>query len=235
MEKLMIEEVRITNLMQEVDLDIVMDDTTKFLSKEKFNRALVATENGFHGDVKQPYNGKNYKNLGLYAYASHHYNFWQEDYETEDVPKGVMGENLIVQYADEFTVFIGDVYQCGEAKLEVSQPHLAHWGVAVRMKEEDFAIRMQNIGRTGWYFRVVESGEIKAGDELVLLERPHPEWSIAACHEILHFDRDNLNRILELSKCEALGSYWKQILKARLRGQEIIESDRLLFPRVEEL
>lgn len=232
MEKLMIEEVRLTNVAREVGLNVVMDETTKFLSKEKSDRALVATENGFHGDVTQSYNGKNKKNLALYTYPSQHYNFWQEDYETSDIPKGIMGENLIVQHADEFNVFIGDVYQCGEATLEVSQPHLVHWGVAVRMKEPDFAIRMQNLGRTGWYFRVIEAGEIKAGDELVLLERPHPEWSIAACHEVLHFDRENLNRSLELSKCSALGSYWKQILKGRLRGQEILESDRLLFPRV---
>jgi len=231
MEKLMVEEIRLTNIHREVERDIVMDPTTKFFNKQKSDRPLVATENGFHSDVKQSYNGNNYKDIALYAYSSQHYDFWQEDYQTEDIPKGIIGENLIVQYADEFTVFIGDVYQCGEAKLEVSQPHLPHWGVSVRMKTADFAMRMHNLGRTGWYFRVIEPGEINAGDELVLLKRPYPDWSIAACHEVLHFDYENLNRLFELSKCNALGSYWKEILKGKLRGKEIIEQDRLLFPK----
>lgn len=230
MEKLIVEEVRLTNLTREIELSIVLDDTTKFLSKESSNRGIVATENGFHKDVKQPYNGEYLKEIALYAYSSNHYSFWQEDYETEDVPKGIAGENLVIQHADEFTVFIGDVYECGEAILEVSQPHLPHWGAAVRMKEDDFAIRMQNLGRTGWYFRVIEPGLIESDDELVLLERPYPDWSIAACHEALHFNHDNLNSAFELSKCSKLGTYWQEVLKAKLRGREIMESDRLFVP-----
>lgn len=234
MEKLIVEDVRVTNLIRDVELKIVMDETTKFLSKESSNKGIVATENGFHSDVKQPYNGKHNKDIALYAYSSHHYSFWQEDYETEDVPKGVAGENLIIQYADEFNVFIGDVYECGEARLEVSQPHIPHWGVAIRMKEDDFAMRMQNLGRVGWYFRVLEPGLIVPGDELTLVKRPNPDWSIAACHEVLHFNEENLNRVFELSKCAELGSYWKEILKARLRGRNIMETDRLFVPNENE-
>src|SRR5699024_11881754 len=79
--------------------------------------------------------------------------------------------------------------------------------------------------------RVIEPGEIYAGDDLVLLKRPHPDWSIAACHEVMHYDYENLNRLYELSKCNAIGSYWKEILKRKLRGKEINEQDRLLFPK----
>src|SRR5699024_6669056 len=75
MEKLMVEEIRLTNVHREVERDIVMDPTTKFFNKQKSDRPLVATENGFHSDVKQSYNGNNYKDIALYAYSSQHYDF----------------------------------------------------------------------------------------------------------------------------------------------------------------
>src|SRR5699024_7081012 len=109
MEKLIIEEIRLTNVHREVERDIVMDPTTKFFNKEKTEPPLIATEKRFYSDVKQSNNGNNYKDIALNAYSTQHYDFWQEDYQNEDIPKGIIGENLIVQYADEFTVFIGDV------------------------------------------------------------------------------------------------------------------------------
>lgn len=230
MEKLIIEEVRVTNPAKEVADEIVTDSSTQFLSKEEVTKTIVTTNHGFVGDVKQAYNGKKFEDIAIYVYPAHHYSFWQEDLQTELVPKGIMGENLIVQHLDEFSVFIGDIYKCGDALLQVSQPHLSHWGVSVRMKVDDFAVKMENTGRVGWYFRVLEVGEIKSGDELVLIDRPYPEWSVAVSHEIMHFHQGNLSSTYDLLDNKLLGSYWREILEKRLRGQDVLENDRLIMP-----
>lgn len=155
----------------------------------------------------------------LFAYPLQHYTYWKNDLNME-IDAGAMGENLVITEANEFSMFIGDTYQFGEAIIQVSQPRQPCWKPARRFNVLDFALRIQNSGLTGWYYRVLKEGYVEAGTELTLLERPFPQWSIAACNEVMHIHKADLAAAYDLASCELLAENWKRTLHKRLRGQE---------------
>lgn len=155
----------------------------------------------------------------LFAYPVAHYAYWRDDLEQE-IGAGGMGENLVMEGMDESTVCLGDVYEAGEAIIEVSQPRQPCWKPARRFRVIDFALRIQRSGRTGWYFRVLKEGKLQAGIPLVLKERPYPQWTIEACNEVMHVTKKDLVLTAELEACPALAPNWKRTLGKRLKGQE---------------
>lgn len=168
----------------------------------------------------------------LFAYPSAHYRYWQRNLSEDSIDIGGMGENLVISGKDEFTTFIGDTYRLGEAIIQVSQPRQPCWKPARRYKVMDLALQIQQTGYTGWYYRVIEEGYVDIG-ELELLERPHPEWSIQACNEVMHVHKENLRQAYDLAAVPALAVNWRRRLEKRLRGQESSISKRVFGPNKE--
>lgn len=162
-----------------------------------------------------------------YAYPIKHYRFWKEQFTLESLDYGLIGENFSVLEMDEFSVCIGDTYHFGDAIIQVSEPRLPCWQMSQRLQIDDFALYVQNSGRTGWYFRILQEGYVLSRIDIELMDRPYPEWTIAACNEVMHFDKHNLRSAHELLSCELLSSHWKKKLQKRLRGQEPSEQKRL--------
>lgn len=156
----------------------------------------------------------------LFAYPLQHYAFWKKELSSEEIDAGAMGENLVLTDVDEFTTCIGDKYKFGDAIIQVSQPRQPCWKPARRFKVLDLALRIQNSGFTGWYYRVLQEGDVEANQELILLERPFPQWTIAACNEVMHVRKDDLTAAYQLATCELLAVNWKRTLHKRLRGKE---------------
>lgn len=170
----------------------------------------------------------------LFAYPVHHYDFWQEDLGINTIGAGAMGENLVLSGVDEFTTFIGDTYQFGEAIIQVSQPRQPCWKPARRFNVLDFALRIQNSGKTGWYYRVIKEGHVEAGVKLKLIDRPYPQWSIAAANEVMHVKKDDLRLAYELKQCELLAANWKRNLNRRLQGKESSIKKRIYGANIDQ-
>jgi|SRR5699024_2607005 len=170
----------------------------------------------------------------LFAYPVHHYEYWLNDLPVDDIGAGAMGENLVLTGADEFTTFIGDTYQYGEAVIQVSQPRQPCWKPARRFKVLDFALRIQRSGRTGWYYRVIEEGYVEAGVTLELIDRPYSQWSVAAANEVMHEKKDDLRLTYDLNNCELLAPNWKRTLSRRLQGRESSVEKRVYGENVDE-
>ncbi|MFC2949490.1 MOSC domain-containing protein [Virgibacillus sediminis] len=154
----------------------------------------------------------------LFAYPIRHYISWQEEMQYEGISYGAMGEQLSVLEMDEYTVCIGDVFRLGNAVIQVSQPGLAYLDAATPFRHIDFSRKIQKSGRTGWYFRVIEEGEAYSSSDMELMERYYPEWSVAACNEVMHVRKEDLRRAEALMACEPLGDSWKKALTKRVRG-----------------
>ncbi|MBY7142655.1 MOSC domain-containing protein [Virgibacillus sp. NKC19-3] len=150
----------------------------------------------------------------IFAYPIKHYTFWQEKIEAESIDMGALGENFAVLEMDEFTVCIGDTFKLGDVIIQVSQPYQPYWD----FDDKRFAKQMVQSGRTGWYFRVLQEGDIKAESDMELIERPYPQWSIAACNEIMFIDKEDLRLADDLSSCDLLANEWRKAMKKRLRG-----------------
>lgn len=168
----------------------------------------------------------------LFAYPEKHYTYWQKDLDME-IGRGAFGENLVVEGLDEATVCIGDTYQAGDVLIQVSQPRQPCWKPARRFKVLDFALRIQRSGLTGWYYRVLSEGYIEADSVLTLVERTYPQWTIAACNEVMHEKKQDLDLAADLAGCPLLAVNWKRTLEKRLRGKESALEKRVYGPNKE--
>jgi MOSC domain-containing protein YiiM len=103
----------------------------------------------------------------VYAYPYEHYARWAEELARTDIAPGQFGENLTTEGLLETTVRIGDRLRVGTALLEVTQPRSPCFKLAARMGLPAFPRLFLKSGRSGWYLRVIEEGNVEAGDPIV--------------------------------------------------------------------
>ena len=144
-------------------------------------------------------------------YALSHYPAWQRELGRPLEP-GAFGENLSVDQLTEDTVCIGDVFEIGDARLQVSQPRQPCATLARRHQVQDMIALVLRNGRSGWYLRVLREGSLEAGQEVRLADRPHPEWSVRrAARAMVTRARDRMEAAT-LAACPALSPGWRATL-----------------------
>lgn len=156
----------------------------------------------------------------ILIYAASHYPWWQKELNRSNFGPGAFGENLVVTGLTEEEVCIGDVYQVGETRIQISQPRQPCWKPARLWRIKDLALRMQNTGKTGWYARVLEEGKVEKGALLQRLERPYPRWTIAFCNEVMHRRQEDRKLAGELAACPVLAKSWVDTLSKRAESGE---------------
>lgn len=149
------------------------------------------------------------------AYSADHYPEWRKELLLPEMPFGAFGENLTISGLTEELVCIGDVFRIGPVKLQVSQPRQPCWKLARRWRMHELTALVVRNGRTGWYFRVVEEGEVEAGMPVTLIARPNPEWTVARANFILHHMKMDLAATLELAYVPELAESWVEELHER--------------------
>ncbi|HBX69280.1 MAG TPA: MOSC domain-containing protein [Chloroflexi bacterium] len=125
---------------------------------------------GLAGDAVANTKAHGGEDQAVLLYAAEHYPRWQAELGQE-LPYGGFAENLTVSGLDENTVRIGDIYQIGAVKLQVTKPRIPCWKIARRWGIPDLTKRATQTGRTGWYCLVLQTGEIEAGMPIALLEQ----------------------------------------------------------------
>jgi MOSC domain-containing protein YiiM len=156
----------------------------------------------------------------VHHYARDHYRFWRAqlgDLPVLDSP-GAFGENLSTTGITENDLCLGDRIRVGTVLLRVSQGRRPCWKLGVRFGVPDMARRVLVAGRTGWYYAVDEPGELAAGDEFSLIDRPYPEWPLSRLIPlVLHRGGtvDDLRASLHLP----LPTSWRETLERKLSGR----------------
>jgi MOSC domain-containing protein YiiM len=162
------------------------------------------------------------------VYPADHYPYWREALNLPTLMFGAFGENFTVEGLTEATVCIGDIWQIGGVTLQVSQPRQPCWKLARRWRVKTLALQVQQTGRTGWYFRVLEEGIVPAGSPLVLAQRPHPDWSVERANRVMHHEKDDMGAAAELAGLLLLSASWRGTLARRAeRGVEPDVAKRL--------
>jgi MOSC domain-containing protein YiiM len=149
------------------------------------------------------------------AYSADHYPVWRQRLEMPDFPNGAFGENLTIAGMDEDSVFIGDIFSIGSVTFEVSQPRQPCWKLARRWRMNELVLMVIENGWTGWYLRVVQTGQIEPGLPVKLLDRPNPDWPIARANRILHHHKKDLDLTLQLAGVPRLADAWVRELRER--------------------
>ncbi len=150
-------------------------------------------------------------------YPVEHYAYWREECGSVNFSNGAMGENFTTEGLTEETVCIGDIYAVGGARIQISQPRQPCWKISRRWGIKNLANLVQETGRTGWYFRVLEEGNVEGGAPLELLERPCPEWTVEKANHIMHGRLLDRVAIMQLSQCQQLSQSWQKTLSLRLK------------------
>ena len=133
---------------------------------------------------------------------------------------GAFGENLSVDGLDEQSVCLGDEWQIGSARFAVSQGRQPCWKLDHRFGAKGVMAQVVKTRRTGWYYRVLEPGEVRAGDDLELLERPFPDWPLASLFALLIGGeaKDRPADLRALRDVPVLAETWK-VRRAKLAEQ----------------
>jgi MOSC domain-containing protein YiiM len=160
--------------------------------------------------------------MAIHLYPRSHRSFWREkigDHPLLDAP-GAFGTNLAVDGIDETEILLGDRFRLGTSLLEVSQPRMPCWKIERLFSKTGMVAQIVKTGRCGWYFRVIEEGVAKAGDDLERIETNLTPWSISEiCREIAYPKAETTaDRIAAIAQCELLGPSWRRGAKIRLEA-----------------
>jgi len=153
----------------------------------------------------------------IHHYPLEHYALWADELGAHPLlaQPGAFGENFSTTGWSEHDVCLGDRIQVGTALLEVSQGRMPCWKLSDRFAVPQLALRVQQSGRTGWYYRVLEEGLVSAGDNLQMVERPFADWSLARLSAVL-FDKRMEPELLRECLALPLVPSWRRTLERRL-------------------
>ncbi|MES1200870.1 MAG: MOSC domain-containing protein [Pseudomonadota bacterium] len=182
--------------------------------------AVHVHELGLAGDQQADLRVHGGPDKAVYGYATAHYDAWRRDFpeHARIFAPGSLGENLAIDGVTETDLCIGDVHAIGTALLRVCQPRQPCFKFALRFDDERLPQAMVINGRAGWYYRVIQTGELSAGDKIELRERPNPDFSFARLVELMSRRNATRDELTSLAGMTGLASQLQQRIQKALRS-----------------
>jgi ferredoxin-NADP reductase/MOSC domain-containing protein YiiM len=171
------------------------------------------------GDGQGDLAGHGGEQRAVFVYQIESYRYWQEQLKRADFVPGQFSENFTIEGLPDDAVCIGDRYQIGSAVFEITQPRTTCYRVGIRMNERRMPALLTSSGRPGFYFRVLQEGDVGAGDEIVKVGEAKERMTVAEINALLYspdHPRDRLERALRI---EALSPGWRSSFEALLQTQ----------------
>lgn len=155
----------------------------------------------------------------VFVYQIDSYRYWQDQLHRTNFTFGQFGENFTIDGLPDTEVCIGDHYRIGGALFEVTQPRVTCYRVGIRMDEPRMAALLVSHGRPGFYFRVLQEGEVQAGDEIAkVLEGPE-RMSVAEINELLYLPGHSRQKLERALRIPALSAGWRGSFQALLQRE----------------
>ncbi|MFV3077836.1 MOSC domain-containing protein [Niveispirillum fermenti] len=167
----------------------------------------------------------------IHLYPRDHYATWageQPGMAPHLAEPGAFGENLSVAGVTEADVCLGDIIAIGTARLQLAQSRQPCWKLGVRFGLPALPRLVQKTGRTGWYYRVLEEGEMRAGDAIRLLDRPNPAWTLARTLRVLYVDTLDQAALAELAELKGASAGLRRLAANRLANATVEDWERRL-------
>lgn len=152
--------------------------------------------------------------MAIHHYPRDHYAYWREF--VGDHPlllgEGALGENISATGLIETEACIGDRFRLGSALVEISQGRKPCWKLGHRLDDPRVTAEVVSTGRAGWYYRVIEAGQVAAGDSLELIARPQPEWNVARVFDLIVAGGHKADPagIAALARLDVLSADWRR-------------------------
>ena len=160
----------------------------------------------------------------VYAYAGEHLGWWAQQIG-RPLQYGEMGENLTTEGVEVNAALVGERWAIGTTVLEVSEPRVPCWRLGVRMNDKLFPRRFTEALRPGAYLRILVEGDVGAGDEIQVMERPDHELTVRDVLRIYAFDRQAAGRLLATPGMSESWRRWAEQYLQETKGHAAETSD----------
>lgn len=194
-------------------------------AKDVVEGPVTVSATGLAGDEQGDTRHHGGVDKAILAYARENYADWSAD--GHDFPEGGFFENLTVAGWPEARVHAGDVFRIGGVLAQVSQPRRPCTTLSARWSMRELPLLVQRTGRSGYYLRVLEPGQVRGGDPMTLVRRVEDSVSVAEINRVMNVDRDDRAGIARLLASPELPEKWRTGLQRRLTGVFEDDSARL--------
>ncbi|MCX7157080.1 MAG: MOSC domain-containing protein [Rhodocyclales bacterium] len=192
------------------------DSRSSAIVKTPVSGRCLLTAEGLTGDTQADRRAHGGGGKALHQYPAEHYARLAAAFPAaQHLAPGGLGENISTRGMTEHDVCIGDVFAIGGARIQVSQPRTPCWKIDTRTACEGVAAFIAEHGLAGWYYRVLEAGEIAPGDRLEHIERPADAVTLAEFWRVTHTPRPSVAAILRLAHASGLDPNWTAKLMQR--------------------
>ncbi|HKD06855.1 MAG TPA: MOSC and FAD-binding oxidoreductase domain-containing protein [Bryobacteraceae bacterium] len=170
------------------------------------------------GDGQGDLGGHGGEQRAVFVYQIESYRYWQEQLHRTDFVHGQFGENFTIEGLPDDVICIGDRFQIGSAMFEVTQPRVTCYRIGIRMNEPHMPALLTSSGRPGFYFRVLQEGEVGAGDEIVKVGEGKERMTIAEINALLYSPDHARERLERALRIKALSPGWRGSFEALLKS-----------------
>jgi ferredoxin-NADP reductase/MOSC domain-containing protein YiiM len=171
------------------------------------------------GDGQGDVGGHGGEQRAVFVYQIDSYRYWERELGRNDFVYGQFGENFTVDGLGDDEVCIGDRYGIGTASFEVTQPRVTCYRVGIRMNDPRIPALLVSHHRPGFYFRVLEEGDVQAGDEIIKLASGPERMLVAEADALLYLPGHTRQRLLRALRIPALSPGWQASFRALLEGE----------------
>jgi ferredoxin-NADP reductase/MOSC domain-containing protein YiiM len=171
------------------------------------------------GDGQGDLGGHGGEQRAVFVYQVESYRYWQDRLGRSDFTYGQFGENFTVEGMSDDEVCIGDRYRIGQALFEVTQPRVTCYRVGMRMNEPRMPALLTSSGKPGFYFRVLQEGEVQAGDEIVKVADDPERMTVAEINALLYLPGHSRQQLECALRIPALSAGWRTSFQALLQNE----------------
>jgi ferredoxin-NADP reductase/MOSC domain-containing protein YiiM/ferredoxin len=171
------------------------------------------------GDGQGDRAGHGGEQRAVFVYQLDSYRYWERELGRNDFVHGQFGENFTVEGLGDDEVCIGDRYRIGTATFEVTQPRVTCYRVGIRMNDPRIPALLVSHHRPGFYFRVLETGEVQAGDEIIKIASGPEQMPVAEADALLYLPGHPRQQLLRALRIPALSPGWQASFQALLEEE----------------
>jgi ferredoxin-NADP reductase/MOSC domain-containing protein YiiM len=174
---------------------------------------------GVDGDGQGDLAGHGGEQRAVFVYQIDSYRYWEHELGRSDFVYGQFGENFTVDGLSDDEVCIGDHYRIGAALFEVTQPRVTCYRVGIRMNDPRIPALLVSHRRPGFYFRVLEEGEVQAGDDIFKVASGQEQMAVTEVDGLLYLPGHPRQQLLRALRIPALSPGWQASFRALLDGE----------------
>ena len=189
---------------------------TTGIFKEPVNGRVMLRTLNLDGDGQADLKGHGGIHKAAYVYSIENYDYWKRELDRTDFGFGQFGENFTVEGMLEDEIHVGDVFRVGNALVEVTQPRVPCYKLGIKMGLPRFVKMFLASCRVGFYLRVLEEGEVGAGDVFHRVKTDPERMTVREICQLLYFDPENLEEARKALRIRALSPGWRQSFEERL-------------------